>query len=137
MPRQPVQSYPSVRSFPIRMNSALRIAKTSIATLTIRRDPGSGEASFFLLRRDPAKVVTGGGEYGLAPAGEFQPASISPDNLLSDLNIWRNIVREYSEELLGQPERDGSGGWPVDYERLPFFRASQKARARRIASLLP
>ena len=74
---------------------------TSIVTLTIRRDPTSGEASFFLLRRDPAKVVTGGGEYCLIPAGEFQPASVSPDSVLSDLDIWRNIVREYSEELLG------------------------------------
>jgi hypothetical protein len=99
----------------------LRTVNTSIVTLTIRRDPMSGEATFFLLRRDPAKVVTGGGEYCLIPAGEFQPASVSPNSVLSDLNIWRNIVREYSEELLGQPEHDGSSGRPVDYEHWPFF----------------
>jgi hypothetical protein len=109
---------------------ALRAVNTSIVTLTIRRDPTSGEATFFLLRRDPAKVVTGGGEYCLIPSGEFQPASVSPDSVLSDLNIWRNIVREYSEELLGQPEHDGSSGRPVDYEHWPFFRAMQKARER-------
>ena len=108
----------------------LRTVNTSIVTLTIRRDPTSGEATFFLLRRDPAKVVTGGGEYCLIPAGEFQPASVSPDSVLSDLNIWRNIVREYSEELLGQPEHDGSSGRPVDYAHWPFFRAMQKARER-------
>jgi len=39
-------------------------------------------------------------------------------------------VREYSEELLGQPEHDGSSGRPVDYERWPFFRSIQKARER-------
>ncbi|MCA1704229.1 MAG: XRE family transcriptional regulator, partial [Actinobacteria bacterium] len=108
----------------------LRTVNTSIVTLTIRRDPTSGEATFFLLRRDPTKVVTGGGEYCLIPAGEFQPASVSPDSVLSDLNIWRNIVREYSEEFLGQPEHDGSSGRPVDYEHWPFFRAMQKARER-------
>jgi hypothetical protein len=109
---------------------AVRAVNTSIVTLTIRRDPASGESNFFLLRRDPAKVVTGGGEYCLIPSGEFQPASVSPDSILSDLSIWRNIVREYSEELLGQPEHDGSSGRVVDYEHWPFFRAMQKARER-------
>lgn len=109
---------------------AVRAVNTSIVTLTIRRDPTSGEATFFLLRRDPTKVVTGGGEYCLIPSGEFQPASVSPESVLSDLDIWRNIVREYSEELLGQPEHDGSTGRPVDYEHWPFFRAMQKARER-------
>jgi hypothetical protein len=109
---------------------AVRAVNTSIVTLTIRRDPASGEATFFLLRRDPTKVVTGGGEYCLIPSGEFQPASVSPESVLADLNIWRNIVREYSEELLGQPEHDGSTGRPVDYEHWPFFRAMQKARER-------
>jgi hypothetical protein len=109
---------------------AVRAVNTSIVTLTIRRDPTSGEATFFLLRRDPTKVVTGGGEYCLIPSGEFQPASVSPESVLADLNIWRNIVREYSEELLGQPEHDGSTGRPVDYEHWPFFRAMQKARER-------
>jgi hypothetical protein len=109
---------------------AVRAVNTSIVTLTIRRDPASGEATFFLLRRDPAKVVTGGGEYCLIPSGEFQPASVSPESVLADLNIWRNIVREYSEELLGQPEHDGSTGRPVDYNHWPFFRAMQKARER-------
>ncbi|MGH8351638.1 MAG: hypothetical protein ACRES5_34590, partial [Pseudomonas sp.] len=70
------------------------------------------------------------GQYGVVPAGEFQPASVSPDSLLPDLSMWRNIVREYSEELLGQPEHDGSSGRPLDYERWPFFRAMEQARER-------
>lgn len=108
----------------------LRTVNTSIDTLTIRRDRASGQASFFLLHRDGDKVAVGGGEYSLIPAGEFQPGSVSPESVLSDLSIWRNIVREYSEELLGQPEHDGNSGQAVDYERWPFFRAMQLARER-------
>ncbi|MGH3794038.1 MAG: helix-turn-helix domain-containing protein [Pseudonocardiaceae bacterium] len=106
----------------------LRTVNTSINTLTIRHEADSDKASFFLLRRNPANVVSGGGLYCLVPAGEFQPASVSPESLLPDLCMWRNIVREYSEELLGQPEHDGSSGRPLDYEFWPFFRAMQKAR---------
>jgi hypothetical protein len=108
----------------------LRTANTSVTTLTIRHDRAGGEARFLLLHRDAAKVATGGGEYCLVPAGEFQPASVSPDSLRADLDIWRNIVREYSEELLGQPEHDGNSGRPLDYERWPFYRAMQNARER-------
>lgn len=106
----------------------LRTVNTSINTLTIRHDASSGRARFFLLRRNPANVATGGGLYCLVPAGEFQPASVAPQSLLPDLSIWRNIVREYSEELLGQPEHDGSTGRPLDYESWPFFRAMERAR---------
>lgn len=131
-----INSTPSWPELPFRslvsdpFDLVLRTVNTSITTLTIRHEPASGQARFFLLRRDPEKVVTGGGEYGLVPAGEFQPASVSPDSLLSDLSIWRNIVREYSEELLGQPEHDGSSGRPLDYERWPFFWAMEQARGR-------
>lgn len=45
-----------------------------------------------------------------------------------DLDLWCNIVRECSEELLGQPEHDGSSGQQLDYECWPFYRAMQRAR---------
>ncbi|MCA1703030.1 MAG: XRE family transcriptional regulator, partial [Actinobacteria bacterium] len=105
-----------------------RMTGTSIATLTIRRDTADGSGTCFLLARDPAKVVTGGGQYCVVPAGEFQPASIAPVSIHADLDLWRNIVREYSEELLDQPEHDGSSGKPLDYECWPFYRAMQRAR---------
>lgn len=105
-----------------------RMAGTSIATLTIRRNTADGSCTFFLLGRDPAKVAVGGGQYGVIPAGEFQPSCVAPACMHDDLDLWRNIVREYSEELLGQPEHDGSSGQPLDYECWPFYRAMQRAR---------
>ncbi|MEV8374312.1 hypothetical protein AB0P21_16330 [Kribbella sp. NPDC056861] len=111
-----------------------RAVNPGISTLTIRRDTTTGEGTFFLLRRDPTQV-TNGRHYSLLPAGEFQPASISPRSLAVDLDIWRNMVREYAEELLGQPEHDGSGGTPVDYEVWPFYR--DMAAARQAGSIRP
>ncbi|MFG1628992.1 hypothetical protein [Kribbella sp. NPDC049227] len=105
-----------------------RIVNPGISTLTIRRNTADGTGTFFLLRRDPTQV-TNGRHFSLLPAGEFQPASISPRSIASDLDIWRNMVREYAEEMLGQPEHDGSSGVPVDYEIWPFYRDMTAARA--------
>jgi len=62
------------------------------------------------------------------PAGEFQPSSIAPDDITNDFDIWRNIVRELSEELLGTPEHDGSRSAPIDYDGWPLYRALGQAR---------
>ncbi len=105
-----------------------RMGCAGIATLTVRRNTTDGLHTFFLLSRDPAKVVANGGHYGVIPAGEFQPSCIAPACMLDDLDLWRNIVREYSEELLGEPEHDGSSGQPLDYECWPFYHALQGAR---------
>ncbi len=123
LPRLPFRSL-----LPQPFDLSARIACTAIDTLTIRRDTTDGSGTFFLLARDPAHVVSGGGQYCVVPAGEFQPASIAPASMRADLDLWRNIVREYSEELLGQPEHDGSSGHPLDYECWPFYRAMQHAR---------
>jgi hypothetical protein len=45
------------------------------------------------------------------------------------------MVREYAEEMLGQPEHDGSSGVPVDYEVWPFYR--DMTRARQAGSVRP
>ena len=73
--------------------------------------------------------MTNGRHYSLLPAGEFQPASISTDSVATDLDLWRNMVREYSEEMLGQPEHDGSDGRPIDYDTSRFYRDISAARA--------
>ncbi|MGH3874167.1 MAG: helix-turn-helix domain-containing protein [Pseudonocardiaceae bacterium] len=114
--------------FPRPFDLSSRTCCTSIATLTLRRNTTDGSHTFFLLSRDAAKVVTGGGQYCVIPAGEFQPSCIAPACMQDDLDLWRNIVRECSEELLGEPEHDGSSGRPLDYECWPFYRAMERAR---------
>jgi hypothetical protein len=100
----------------------------AIETLTLRRGRRGSEASFLLHWRDPSKVATAAGIYGLIPAGEFQPSSIATHDRENDFDLWRSIVREYSEEVLGEPERDGSSGVPIDYETWPFYRDLERAR---------
>jgi hypothetical protein len=99
----------------------------AITTLTLIR-AADGTTTFLLHWRDPTKVATAGGLYDVIPAGEFQPASVSPYDIANDFDLWRNIVREYSEELLGTPEHDGSRSHPIDYERWPLYRGLQRAR---------
>ena len=99
-----------------------------ITTLTIRRDTSTDQASFLLHWRDPAKVAVAGDMYDVVPAGEFQPSSVNHWDRSNDFDLWRNIVRELSEELLGTPEHDGSGGVPIDYDAWPLYRALTQAR---------
>lgn len=99
-----------------------------ISTLTIRR-ASSGEHRFVLHERDGEKVADGGGLCHVMPAGEFQPSSMHPADLVNDLSLWRNIMREFSEEFLGNPEHDGNRSRPIDYAREEPFRSFEDARA--------
>ncbi len=94
----------------------------SIGTLTIR---GGESPSMVLHQRDGDRVAGGGGMVHLLPAGIFQPSSVLPKAIAADFSIWRNIQREYSEELLGSAEHDGTGQ-PIDYSELePFVTMDQ------------
>jgi transcriptional regulator with XRE-family HTH domain len=104
-----------------------RAVNPAITTLMLRRRQ-DGSASFLLHWRDPAKVATAGGLYDVMPAGEFQPAGIGPWNHANDFDLWRNIVRELSEELLGTPEHDGSHTGPIAYDEWPLYRTLNRAR---------
>jgi hypothetical protein len=53
----------------------------------------------------------------------FQPTSEDPATWSSEFDLWRGIVREYSEELLGTPEIG-----QVDYEAWPFHQELAAAR---------
>jgi hypothetical protein len=111
-------------------DSARRAVIPAITTLTLRRRPTHGTASFLLHWRDPTKVATASGLYDVIPAGEFQPSSMAPWDRCNDFDLWRNIVRELSEELLGAPEHDGTRSAPIDYEGWAFYRSLQNARER-------
>lgn len=89
----------------------------AIGTLTIR---GGGSPAVVLHHRDSSRVAGGGGMVHLLPAGIFQPSSVFPAAVAADFSIWRNIQREYAEELLGHDEYDGSGR-SIKYSELEPF----------------
>jgi hypothetical protein len=89
----------------------LRPANMAVSALTVR-----GGDQFLLHWRDPAKVGHAGGLYQVVPVGVFQ--SSGPD----DFDLWRFMLREYAEELLGEPEVEAP-----DYETWPFATAMTEA----------
>jgi transcriptional regulator with XRE-family HTH domain len=93
----------------------------AITTLTIRLRRHPDPPTFLLHWRDPAKVATAGGIYDVVPAGEFQPSSVALWDRRADFDLWRNVVREYAEELLGMPEHDGTRSAPIDYDGWPLY----------------
>jgi transcriptional regulator with XRE-family HTH domain len=97
----------------------------SVSTLTIRQSKAG--ITFLLLRRNPAKVAIAGGMLSVFPTGVFQPASVLTPPHSPDFDLWRNVMREYSEEYLGNPEHDGDGP-PVDYDNDEPFRSLGAAR---------
>jgi hypothetical protein len=112
---------------------ARRPVLPSVNTLTIRRGP-EGD-SFFLHRRGAARVTLAAGQTHVIPAGVFQPSGIAPWNMAGDFDLWRNILRELSEELLGNPEHDGSSGGPIDYVgEEPFRTLNEGVRSGAVRS---
>lgn len=104
----------------------------SINTLAVRRAP-EGD-TFFLHRRGSMKVATAAGLTHVIPAGVFQPAAIGQSNVRHDFNLWRNMLREFSEEFLDAPEHDGSSGTPVDYNTEPFATLSEGLQAGKVSA---
>jgi hypothetical protein len=105
-----------------------RPVMTAVATLVLRVDRASGEVQMILHWRDPERVATGGGLYQVAPVGVFQPSHDAAWNRAHDFSLWRAIVRELSEELLGAGEDYHSDTTPIDYQRWPFSAALADAR---------
>jgi hypothetical protein len=105
-----------------------RPVMSAVSTLVIRHDRATGAAEFLLHWRDPAKVASGGGLYQVMPVGMFQPSHDAEWNEANDFDLWRSIVRELSEELLGTAEDYGSDQRPIDYGAWEFSRALDQAR---------
>lgn len=105
-----------------------RPANLGISTLTIRNDRQSGRASMLLHWRDPGKVGHAGGLCQVIPVGVFQPSGYAPWNERNDFSLWRCMLREFAEELLGEDEDRGSEQAPIDYAGWPFFTRMTSAR---------
>ncbi len=97
----------------------------AVGTLTIRADESP---CVVLHKRDGANVAGGGGMIHLLPAGIFQPSSVMPESVANDFSLWRNVQREYAEELLGHDEYDGTGA-PINYSNTEPFATMDDALA--------
>jgi hypothetical protein len=97
-----------------------RPVNVAISALTLRHDRTSGETTMPLHRRDAAKVGHAGGMVQVIPVGVFQPVGPEPWNLTNDLSLWRGMLREYAEELLGAAEDYDTTTGPFDYDAWPF-----------------
>ncbi|MDQ3406526.1 MAG: helix-turn-helix domain-containing protein [Actinomycetota bacterium] len=130
---------PSLDELPLRaaigspFNPDHLLMSPGVNTLTIRRGGIGDGPSFVLHERDGGKVADGGGLCHVMPAGEFQPSSANLSDVRNDFSVWRNIMREFSEEFLGNPEHDGSGPRSIDYKKDEPF--AQLERARRQGTL--
>jgi hypothetical protein len=107
-----------------------RSVTMAVATLTLRLDRAAGTARFPLHWRDPAKVGHAGGMFMVMPTGIFQPSGEAAWNVSNDFSLWKCMVREFAEELLGADEDHHSERAPIDYEAWPFARQMAAARER-------
>jgi hypothetical protein len=101
-----------------------RPAALATSALTLRYDRATGTATFPVHYRDPALVGHAGGMYQVIPVGIFQPSAEAPGNEANDFDLWRGLLREYAEELLGADEdhelhRPAAAG-PIDYAAWPL-----------------
>ena len=102
---------------------ARRAAALATSALTLRHDRAAGTASFPVHYRQPGKVSHAGGLYQVIPVGVFQPSGEAPWNEANDFSLWRGLLREYAEELLGAEEEYGSEQAPIDYAAWPLAKA--------------
>ena len=100
-----------------------RVAMMATCALTLRYDRNTGTATFPLHYRQPGKVGHAAGMYTTIPVGVFQPSGEAPWNEANDFSLWRGLLREYAEELLGADEDHGSEHAPIDYAAWPLAKA--------------
>ncbi|MEV8638604.1 hypothetical protein AB0395_43805 [Streptosporangium sp. NPDC051023] len=103
-----------------------RPALPAVSMLTLRRDGRTGEMTFVLHWRDPALVAHAGGLNQVMPVGVFQPAREGAAAEAEDFDLWKCVVREYSEEFLGHSELYGEA---FAYDSWPFYLRMEQARA--------
>lgn len=131
----PADTRPHLRDLPLRhlvgdpFDLPRRPVLASINTLTVR---GGDTPTFVLHNRTAGNVAMAGGTLHVMPCGVFQPSSVLPAAVGADFDLWRNMIREYSEEFLGNAEHGGDGQ-PADYTAEPlsgFERARTAGQVR-------
>lgn len=113
-----------------------RVASLGVLTLTVILDAHG--PTFLMHRRNGADVIVAPDQYHVVPAGEFAPSDIGLAAVRADLDLWRNIMREYNEELLGAEDAQGAGGRPLDYVSASPYRemcASRESGALTVHAL--
>lgn len=103
-----------------------RVASLGVVTLTIRK---SAQGSTFLMHKRSGQFVVADRLYHVVPAGEFAPSDVGLAAVKADFDLWRNIMREYAEELLGMPDAQGQGGRRLDYAGATPYREMNEALA--------
>jgi hypothetical protein len=110
-------------------NLDVRSSAMATCALTLRYDRTAGTAVFPMHYRDPALVGHAGGLVQVIPVGIFQPSGEAEWNEAHDFDLWRGLLREYAEELLGASEDYGSEDAPIDYDSWPLARAMTEGLA--------
>ena len=63
----------------------------------------------------------------VVPVGVFQAAADGPVHQRNDFSLWRCLLREFAEELLGEPEYLDDDA-PIDYAARPLAASMTAAR---------
>lgn len=98
------------------------IILTGISTLVLLVN--NSEIRFIIGKRKES-VAYAEGTFHVIPAGEFQPSSQDPKSFDNDFDLWKNIMRESAEEILGNEEFNGNLGKTFDYKEEPFISLEQ------------
>lgn len=106
---------------------ARRPVNVAVSALVLRHDRSTGTARMLLHHRDPGAVGHAGGMYQVVPVGVFQPTGEQPAHVRADFSLWWSVVREFAEELLGEPERHDEAD-PIDYAAWPTAARLTQAR---------
>jgi hypothetical protein len=101
-----------------------------ISTLTLIHD--GIDLRLLMHLRGQNETAYAMGTYHVIPAGEFQPSCLAPSSFKEDFDLWKNIMREYAEELLGMEEYDGDSTVPFSYSEEPFLSLEREKAANNI-----
>ena len=83
-----------------------------------------------MMHKRSGQYVVGDALYHVVPAGEFAPSDLSLAAIDADFDLWRNITREFAEELLRLPDAQVKASSTLLRQRHALPRA-QRRQGRR------